>query len=100
MKSIADLAEHIKYLDKNETAYSDYFDYGQVFCQLCQALNQRCTRVENPGERVAQVFGGGFLYFSSPSPVYIYSLNDPEKTYSDIFKWWRTQAYCIKKGLG
>jgi alpha-1,3-fucosyltransferase len=75
-KSIADLAEHIKYLDKNETAYSEYFewkthfrvvsDYSRVFCQLCQALNDPAGH--------------------------------PEKTYSDIFKWWRTQAHCIKKG--
>lgn len=74
-KSIADLAEYLKYLDKNATAYAEYFewkshfqvikDYSQIFCQLCQALN-------NPDE--------------------------PTKSYEDIFKWWRTDGHCIKKG--
>lgn len=73
-QSIAHLAEYIKYLNGNDTAYSEYFewksyfqvvqDYTRVFCQLCQALNDP---------------------------------DSPAKTY-DMYKWWRTQAHCIKKG--
>ena len=47
-QSISHLAEYIKYLDKNETAYAEYFEwksyfrvlkYNQhIFCQLCQVL--------------------------------------------------------------
>jgi alpha-1,3-fucosyltransferase len=45
---IGQLAEYLKYLDKNETAYAEYFewkhyfrvivDYKNVFCHLCQVL--------------------------------------------------------------
>ena len=74
-RSIADLAEYLKYLDRNATAYAEYFewkshfrvmqDYSTVFCQLCQALNYP---------------------------------DEPPKSYLDIFKWWRTDGHCIKKG--
>ena len=74
-KSISDLANYLKYLDQNNTAYAEYFewknyfqvmhDYSKAFCQLCQALN-------NP--------------------------NEPTKSYADIFKWWRNDGHCIKKG--
>ena len=50
-RSIADLAVHIKYLDKNTTAYAEYFewkdhfrvmaDVKHGFCDLCQALNDQ-----------------------------------------------------------
>ena len=48
-KSIAHLAEYIKYLDQNETAYSEYFEWKNYFsvvdedvkkgfCHLCQVI--------------------------------------------------------------
>ena len=74
-RSIADLAGYLKYLDKNATAYAEYFEwkshfkavqaYPEVFCELCLALNNPST---------------------------------PKKSYPDIFKWWRTDGHCIKKG--
>ena len=74
-KSIAHLAEYIKYLDKNDTAYAEYFEWksyfqvleenGQAFCQLCAALNEP---------------------------------EQESKSYTDLYQWWRTQARCIKKG--
>jgi alpha-1,3-fucosyltransferase len=50
-QSIAQLAEYIKYLDQNETAYAEYFEWKNYFrtsmtlkngfCQLCQVTYVR-----------------------------------------------------------
>ena len=74
-RSIEHLAKYIKYLDNNNTAYAEYFEWknyfrvveenGQSFCQLCAALNE---------------------------PI------QASKSYTDMFTWWRTQGGCIKKG--
>ena len=47
-KSVAKLAKYLNFLDKNETAYAEYFewkkyfrvvvDYKNVFCHLCEVL--------------------------------------------------------------
>ncbi|XP_071092895.1 alpha-(1,3)-fucosyltransferase C-like isoform X2 [Haliotis cracherodii] len=49
--TIQELAEYLKYLDKNDTAYNSYFDWtreyrlgsanhvGNYFCKLCEALH-------------------------------------------------------------
>ncbi|KAK3755738.1 hypothetical protein QZH41_007468 [Actinostola sp. cb2023] len=47
-KSVKDLADHLVYLDRNEVAYSKYFEWRKTYkevtyapwtCQLCAALN-------------------------------------------------------------
>jgi len=73
--NIEELAKYLKYLDKNTTAYAEYFewkkyfslkfDFTSPFCKLCQALN-------NP--------------------------NEPSKHYADIDKWWRSDAHCQSHG--
>jgi alpha-1,3-fucosyltransferase len=51
-QSVGQLAEYLQYLNKNETAYSEYFewksyfrvvvDYKNVFCHLCQVILKKC----------------------------------------------------------
>jgi alpha-1,3-fucosyltransferase len=73
--SILDLANYLQYLDKNATAYAEYFEWknyfevvqetSSAFCKLCESLHNK---------------------------------NVGPKSYDDIFKWWRTDAHCVKKG--
>ena len=74
-KSVKDLAEYLKYLNKNTTAYVEYLEWkshfhmvkdnSQAFCDLCEALNRK---------------------------------GEPINSYEDISKWWRTDARCIQRG--
>ena len=68
--TITDFVEYIKFLDKNVTAFAEYFEwknhfrvdfFTKVFCQLCEALNDE---------------------------------NRPEKTYPYLHKWWFEDATC------
>ena len=74
-KSPKHLSEYLLYLDKNSTAYAEYFEWktyfkvnrvnrlNTFFCQLCKALNEE-----------------------APPPV---------KTYPDLKKWWITDSHCV-----
>lgn len=73
-KSPRSLARYLKYLDQNETAYAEYFEwkryfsvsfYTAVFCQMCQALNDPKV---------------------------------PAKTYPDLDQWWLEGSHCLNKG--
>jgi hypothetical protein len=68
------LADYLKYLDKNETAYAEYFEWksyftvnfkNEMFCELCKALNNE---------------------------------NTPPKVYTDISRWWFSESNCTLKG--
>jgi hypothetical protein len=70
-KSPKQLAEYLLYLDKNSTAYAEYFEWKSYlkvnrfytfFCQLCIALNDETL---------------------------------PVQTYPDLEKWWLTDSHCI-----
>ena len=73
--SAKELATYLQYLDQNETAYAEYFewknyfkvsfDYNRAFCGMCQALNE---------------------------------LEFPSKIYENTFDWWKTQGQCLQKG--
>ena len=73
-ESVEKLAEYLKYLDKNETAYAEYFEwkryftvstnFADVFCELCQSLHKDTTT----------------------------------KVYQNLTKWWQTDAKCQNKG--
>lgn len=74
--TLDDLANYLKYLDANITAYAEYFewkkhfsikfDYGKPFCNLCKALNDPKA---------------------------------PMKTYPNIDTWWRSDAHCVSNGI-
>ena len=64
------LADYLKYLDRNETAYAEYFEwkiyfkvniFSRVFCNLCKSLNDKSM---------------------------------PMKTYSNMDQWWVQDADC------
>ena len=68
------LAEYLQYLDKNETAYAEYFEWkkyfkvtlkNSIFCQLCKFLNDDKM---------------------------------PAKTYPSISKWWYVESNCTLRG--
>ena len=75
------LADHLKYLLSNTTAYEEYFEWkkyfkvygtldfymGRAMCQLCEVLNDE-------------------------------SQSQKTKVYSDINHWWRDEAKCKIKG--
>ena len=69
-ESPKELANYLKYLDQNNTAYAEYFEwknyfavdfFTKVFCQLCEALNDE---------------------------------KRPEMTYPNMHKWWLEDASC------
>ena len=70
-ESVQKLSEYLSYLNSNDTAYAEYFEWKNffriaverkvAFCQLCQALNNE---------------------------------NSPEKVYHDLPKWWNDDANC------
>ncbi len=66
---------HIQYLERNATAYAEYFEwkshfkvnfFSKVFCHLCQALNDETS---------------------------------PVKTYSNMYQWWVDDAKCVGEKL-
>jgi alpha-1,3-fucosyltransferase len=69
-ESAEQLANYLKYLDQNETAYAEYFewqryfranvDFSTAFCHLCQSLHEDST----------------------------------PKVYEDMGKWWDTDGEC------
>ena len=69
-ESAEKLANYLKYLDSNETAYAEYFewqkyfkvnvDFSSAFCNLCQALHEDST----------------------------------PKVYEDMGQWWDTESQC------
>ena len=73
-ESVEKVSEYLLYLDKNETAYAEYFEWknyfsisdnsDDVFCQLCQALHEDAT----------------------------------PKVYQDLHQWWQTDANCQRAG--
>lgn len=74
-KSIADLAMYLKYLDQNATAYAEYFEWKRFFVVKTDFAIPMCNLCK--------------------------ALNDPDsppKIYDNIFKWWRSDAHCLKKG--
>ena len=73
-KSPEALAKYMQYLDQNDTAYAEYFEwkpyfnitlYSAVFCQICEALND---------------------------PHW------PAKTYPDLEQSWLKDSHCKRKG--
>jgi hypothetical protein len=69
-ESAEKLADYLNYLDKNETAFAEYFEwkryfqvnyFSRVFCNLCQALNDQSM---------------------------------PKKVYTNIDQWWVQEANC------
>ena len=73
-KSPEALAKYMQYLDQNDTAYAEYFEwkpyfnitlYSAVFCQICEALNDP---------------------------------HRPAKTYPDLEQLWLKDSHCKRKG--
>lgn len=74
-ENIEDLASYLKYLDQNLTAYVEYFEwknYFQVRTDFATPMCDLCKALNDPSA--------------------------PEKSYDDIFKWWRTDGSCQNKG--
>jgi len=74
-ESIEKLAEYLKYLDSNTTAFAEYFEWKYyfrarddiekyIFCDVCKALNE----------------------------------DSSTKVYEDLDQWWRKEAHCKAKG--
>ena len=64
------LTDYLRYLDRNETAYAEYFEwkryfkvnfFSPIFCDLCRALNDKSM---------------------------------PSKMYESIDEWWVKEAQC------
>ena len=65
------LAQYLQYLDRNITAYAEYFEWkryfkvnwwSKIFCQLCKSLNDATM---------------------------------PPKTYPNLAEWWVKDSHCI-----
>ena len=74
-KTVKKLAEYLQYLDKNSTAYNEYFKWRQKY-----------RVVENP-----EMFPCQFCnLFNKPNPL-------QRKVYSDLTDFWVTQGKCNQK---
>lgn len=92
-KSVQDLADHLLYLDQNDTAYNEYFRWKsegyainigkelneQPFCDLCERLHQAAP-LRTEGQPAELMDSSQRYKHQTIAPKY-------HKVYKDLYKW-------------
>ena len=83
-KSAEELADHIKYLDKNDTAYIEYFEWREKY-EIVTYRHNIWLNGSSPAWGFCQLCD--FLKRNSG--------NGTRKSVADLWQWWTVDAECL-----